>query len=62
MSEKFFVYSTCKNCKGSGCISNPMLSKWDFGYLAQKLNKDLKLICPECNGMGSIKKRIYKDE
>lgn len=64
MSEKFFIYVKCNNCNGTGRVTDHMMGVCGFGlgYLAQKLDKGLKLTCPECDGSGEIKKRIYKDE
>lgn len=63
MTNKYYIYVECKRCKGSGRIIDHMMGVCGFGlgYLAQKLDSGFKAECPECDGYGKIKKRVYSE-
>jgi Archaea-specific RecJ-like exonuclease, contains DnaJ-type Zn finger domain len=58
-----YTYIKCEKCKGRGRVTDHMLGVCGFGlgYLAQKLDSGFKQYCPECDGKGEVKKRIYSE-
>lgn len=61
--SKPYIYVECDNCKGTGKVIDHALGVWGFGigYLVQAVDDGFKIDCPECDGYGKNKKRVYID-